>query len=163
MMIKRQLGLGTLALVFCFMLTALGGTIPSFADAVEETPEKSLYERLGGYDAISAVVDVFLVKIWEDPVVGRFFVGMGTDTRNLLRQKNKNLLCFNTGGPCKKINRPLGEAHVGLNITDTEFDIVVGHIGTTLKEFKVPQKEYDEVMKKVGGLRPYVVEHLIKK
>jgi hemoglobin len=88
---------------------------------------------------------------------------MGTDTRNLLRQKNKNLLCANTGGPCKKINRPLAEAHVGLNITDTEFDIVVGHIGTTLKEFKVPQKEYDEVMTKVGGLRPYVVEHRIKK
>ncbi len=163
MMIKRQLGVGTFALVFFFMLTALGNTTPSFAETMGETQEKSLYERLGGYDAISGVVDVFLTKIWEDPVVGRFFVGMGTDTRNLLSQKNKNLLCANTGGPCKKINRPLAEAHVGLGITDKEFDIVVGHIGTTLKEFKVPQKEYDEVITKVGGLRPYVVEHRIKK
>jgi hemoglobin len=145
----------SLILIFAFI-----GTTSSLSLA-ETKP--SLYERLGGYDAISGVVDVFLIKIWEDPIVGRFFVGMGTDTRNLLRQKNKNLLCANTGGPCKKINRPLAEAHVGLNITDTEFDIVVGHIGTTLKEFKVPQKEYDEVMTKVGGLRPYVVEHRIKK
>ena len=63
----------------------------------------------------------------------------------------------------KKINRPLGEAHVGLGITDKEFDIVAGHLGTTLKEFKVPQQEHDELMTKVGGLRNYVVEARIKK
>ncbi len=125
--------------------------------------ERSLYERLGGYDAISAVVDVFLTKVWEDPIVGRFFVGMGTDTRNQLRQKNKNLICANTGGPCKKINRPLEITHAGLGITDKEFDIVVGYIGETLKEFKVPHKEYDELMTKVGNLRNYVVEARIKK
>jgi hemoglobin len=125
--------------------------------------DRSLYERLGGYDAISAVVDVFLTKVWEDPVVGRFFVGMGTDTRNQLRQKNKNLMCANTGGPCKTINRPLEIAHFGLGITDKEFDIVAGHLTTTLKEFKVPEKELEELMNKVGGLRDYVVEARIKK
>jgi len=142
------------------MFVVLLGTTSSLSFA--ET-NRSLYERLGGYDAISAVVDVFLIKVWEDPVVGRFFVGMGTDTRNQLRQKNKNLMCANTGGPCKKINRPLAEAHVGLGITDKEFDIVAGHLVTTLKEFKVPQKEFDELMTKVGGLRDYVVEARIKK
>jgi len=142
------------------LIFACIGTTSSLSFA--ET-NRSLYERLGGYDAISAVVDVFLIKVWEDPVVGRFFVGMGTDTRNQLRQKNKNLMCANTGGPCKKINRPLAEAHVGLGITDKEFDIVAGHLGTTLKEFKVPQKEFDELMTKVGGLRDYVVEARIKK
>ncbi len=162
-MIKRPLGVGTFTLVFFFMLAALGSTIPSFAETMGVTQEKSLYERLGGYDAISAVVDVFLTKVWEDPVVGRFFVGMGTDTRNQLRQKNKNLMCATTGGPCEIINRPLDQAHIGLGITDKEFDIVAGHLGTTLQEFKVPQKEYDELMTKVGSLRSYVVEARIKK
>jgi len=142
------------------MFVVLLGTTSSLSLA--ET-NRSLYERLGGYDAISAVVDVFLIKVWEDPVVGRYFVGMGTDTRNQLRQKNKNLMCANTGGPCKKINRPLAEAHVGLGVTDKEFDIVAGHLGTTLKEFKVPQKEFEELMTKVSGLRDYVVEAKIKK
>ena len=64
--------------------------------------EKSLYDRLGGYDGISAVVDVFLTRVWDDPVVGRFFVGMETDTRDQLRQKNRNLLFFNTGGPARR-------------------------------------------------------------
>jgi len=60
-------------------------------------------------------------------------------------------------------NRPLTEAHVGLGVTDKEFDIVAGHLGTTLQEFKVPPKEYDELMTKVGSLRSYVVEARIKK
>jgi len=79
-----------------------------------------------------------------------------------LSQKNKNLMCANTGVPCKTINRPLDVAHVGLGITDKELDIVAGHLGTTVKEFKVPQKEYDELMTKTGGLRDYVVEAKIK-
>ena len=146
-----------------FMLTALTSTIPGFAETMEVKQEKSLYERLGGYDAISAVIDVFLTKVWDDPVVGRFFVGMGTDTRNQLRQKNKNLMCANTGGPCKKINRPLDITHAGLGITDKEFDIVAGYIGETLKEFKVAKREHDELMSKIEGLRTYVVEARIQK
>ncbi len=127
--------------------------VPSQAEA-----EKSLYERLGGYDAISAVVDSFLDKVWNDPRISRFFVGMGTDTRNQLRQKNKNLMCHNTGGPCKKINRPLGVAHAGLGITEKEFHIVVDHLADTLKEFKVPAREQEEVMSKVRKLKPKIVE-----
>jgi len=72
-------------------------------------------------------------------------------------------MCANTGGPCNTINRPLAEAHVGLGVTDAEFDIVAGHLDTTLEEFKGPQKELDELMGKVGGLRDYVVEARIKK
>ncbi len=90
--------------------------------------------------------------------MGRFFVGMGTDTRDQLRQKNKNLLCFNTGGPCQKIHRPLELTYKGLESTDIEFDIVVNHLTATLKEFKVPAREHDEVMAKIGNLRSYIVE-----
>jgi hemoglobin len=153
----------TVTLIFIFMLTALTSTIPSFAETMEVKQEKSLYERLGGYDAISGIVDSFLTKVWDDPVVGRFFVGMGTDTRNQLRQKNKNLMCANTGGPCNKINRPLEIAHAGLNITDKEFDIVAGYIDGALKEFKVPKREHDELMSKIQSLRNYVVEARIHK
>lgn len=66
-----------------------------------------------GYDVISNVIDDFLTKSWADPKIAHFFVGMGTDTRNQLRQKNKNLMCYTTGGPCRVINRPLEVVHVG--------------------------------------------------
>lgn len=145
-------------LLFVMILSMGAFFYPSLGMAESTGTPKTLYERLGGYDAISAVVDVFLIKVWEDPLVGRYFIGMGTDTRNQLRQKNKNLMCANTGGPCKKINRPLKLAHEGLKITDGEFDIVVNYLVDTLKEFKVPQQEHDELMKKVWGLRSYIVD-----
>jgi len=155
---NRQCVFGLVALVFIGMLSAFSSTVPSFADNKSLETQKTLYERLGGYDAISAVVDEFLQRVWDDPTVGRFFVGMGTDTRNQLRQKNKNLLCFNTGGPCRKINRSLKVTHEGLGITDKEFDIVVNHLADTLNEFKVPAREQQELMTKVGQLRAYIVE-----
>ena len=47
--------------------------------------EKSLYERLGGYDPISAVVDDFAPKLFNDPVVGKRFFGMSDDSREGFR------------------------------------------------------------------------------
>ena len=158
---KRKCVVGVFTLVFFVMVSPFSGSSQSFAENGENGSlerQKTLYERLGGYDAISAVVDEFLQRVWDDPTVGRFFVGMGTDTRNQLRQKNTNLLCSNAGGPCKKINRPLQLAHEGLSITNHEFDIVINHLNQTLKDFKVPQREREEVMTKVGGLRSYIVE-----
>ena len=78
---------------------------------------KSLYERLGGYEAISAVANDFAEKLFIDPEVGSFFKGMGTDTRKSFIQKNINLICNVTGGPCKIISRNAKTVHAGLGIT----------------------------------------------
>jgi len=120
--------------------------------------EKPLYERLGGYDAVSAVVDVFAAKLFADPVVGKRFFGMSDDSREGFRQKNKNLVCFATGGPCKIISRPAAVTHGGLGIKASEFDIVVQHLVDTLNEFSVPAKEQQELLTIIGGLRPDIVE-----
>ena len=120
--------------------------------------EKTLYERLGGYDAVSAVVDDFAAKLFADPVVGKRFFGMGDDTRQGFRQKNKNLVCFVTGGPCKAISRPARVVHGGLGIKASEFDIVVNHLVDTLNKFEVPEKEHKELVAIIGTLRPDIVE-----
>ena len=120
--------------------------------------EKSLYVRLGGYDAISAVVDDFAPKLFADPVVGKRFFGMGDDSRASFRQKNKNLVCIATGGPCKVISRPAAVVHGGLGIKASEFDIVVNHLVDTLNKFEVPAKEQQELLTIIGSLRPDIVE-----
>ena len=120
--------------------------------------EMSLYERLGGYDAISAVVDDFASKLFADPVVGKRFFGMSDDSREGFRQKNKNLVCRVTGGPCKVISRPANVTHGGLGIKASEFNIVVQHLVDTLNKFKVPQKEHEELLAIIGTLRPDIVE-----
>ena len=120
--------------------------------------EKTLYERLGGYDAVSAVVDDFAAKLFKDPVVGARFFGMSDDSREGFRQKNKNLVCKVTGGPCKIISRSAATTHGGLGIKASEFDVVAQHLVDTLNKFKVPEKEHKELMAIIGTLRPDIVE-----
>jgi hemoglobin len=124
----------------------------------QATMEKPLYERLGGYGAISAVVNDFAEKLFIDPQVGPFFKGMGTDTRKSFIQKNINLVCAVTGGPCKVISRDAKTVHAGLGITEAEFNIVVNHLVDTLDAFKVPAKEKQELLSIIGTLKPDIVE-----
>ena len=119
---------------------------------------KSLYERLGGYGAISAVVNDFAEKLFTDPEVGPFFKGMGTDTRKSFIQKNINLVCNVTGGPCKVISRDAKTVHAGLGITEEDFNVVVNHLVDTLDTFKVPAEEKEELLSIIGKLKPDIVE-----
>ena len=145
-----------LTLLFTLVLTALG-TLSTVALS-QEPAQKSLYERLGGYEAISAVVNDFAEKLFKDPQVGAFFKGMGTDTRKSFIQKNINLVCNVTGGPCKVLSRPAKTVHAGLGITESDFNVVVNHLVETLDKFKVPAKEKGELLEIIGTLKPDIVE-----
>jgi hemoglobin len=141
------------------LMTAVGlfCLIGTMASAQQPGP-KTLYERLGGYDAISAVVEDFAPKLFNDPKVGRFFVGMSADSRQQFMQKNKNLVCKVTGGPCEIISRPARTAHAGLGITEGDFNVVVQHLVDTLNKFKVPAQEQKELLNIIGSLKPDIVE-----
>jgi hemoglobin len=136
----------------------LGGEDAIGQESSNSSVGKTLYERLGGYDAISAVVEDFANKLFVDPKIKQFFRGMGTDTRESFKQKNKNLLSSVTGGPAKVISRPANIAHGGLNITQGDFNVVAGHLKDTLKKFKVPEQETKEVFAIVATLQPDIVD-----
>lgn len=142
------------SLVTSIALLTLVTVLPASAVA----QQKTLYERLGGYDAISAVVDDFAPKLFNDPIVGKRFFGMGDDSREGFRQKNKNLVCIATGGPCKVISRPAAVVHGGLGIKASEFNIVVNHLVDSLNSFDVPEQEQQELLAIIGTLRPDIVE-----
>jgi hemoglobin len=129
---------------------------PYLAQAAEQ---QSLYERLGGYDTISEIIDEFLEKMFADPQVGKYFIGMGTDTREQLRQKNKLLMCKSTGGPCKIINREMKLAHAGLGVTDSDWQVTVSHLAGTLESLKVGEQEQRELLLMISRLKEYIVEH----
>lgn len=119
---------------------------------------RSLYDRLGGYNAISAVVEAFADRLFTDPKIAKFFVGMSTDSRAGFKQKNKNLVCAVTGGPCQVISRPAKTAHAGLGITGADFEVVENHLVAVLDGFKVPAGEKKELLDIIGTLRADIVE-----
>ena len=132
-----------------------------YAQAAQTTPEKTLYERLGGVFAIAAVVDHFSDAVVKNPIVGQ-----KSKNPQLRKWHTKNLgrllglkfmrtlwVCEVSGGPFKFAATkpgatPLGleEAHRDLKISPAEFDEVAAELGRTLDFFKVPKPEKVEVL-----------------
>lgn len=123
-----------------------------------EMKEKSLYERLGGYDALAAVSDDFLGRLAKDKKLSKFFVGFSNDSKKKIRQHIVDFLCLATGGPCAYTGRDMKTVHTGIGITGEEWDISVKHLTATLNKFKVPEKETNEVLTAIGGLKKDIVE-----
>ncbi len=126
--------------------------------APADTSGQPLYKRLGGYDAIAAVVDDFIGRMVKDPQLAKFFVGHSTDTLHRIRQLVVDQLCQATGGPCIYIGRDMKSSHAGLGITENDWQVAVNHLVGTLDQFKVPAKEKEEVLNALSGLKKDIVE-----
>ena len=116
--------------------------------------QKSLYDRLGGRDAIVAVVDDFVGNVAADNRINYYFAK--TDIvrlkRNLVDQ-----ICAGTGGPCTYTGRDMKTAHAGMGVTNADFDALVGDLVKSLDKFKVPDKEKGELLGVLGPMRPSIV------
>jgi hemoglobin len=126
--------------------------------AKPETQEKSLYQRLGGYDAIAAVSDDFIDRLGKSKILGRFVVGLSDDSKKKLRQHLVDFLCNATGGPCLYLGRDMKTSHKGLGIDEKDWEEGVKALVATLEKFKVPDKEKNEVLAAVGSLKKDIVE-----
>jgi hemoglobin len=122
--------------------------------------EQSLYERLGGVNAIAMVVDRFSDEIVKNPKLNvnpalKEWNGSG----QLPGLKFTRTLgpCQAAGGPCHDRGRVLGEAHKDLHITSEEFDEVGAEIASALDHFNVPEREKQEVLAAIVAQKADVI------
>ena len=120
--------------------------------------KKSLYARLGGYDAIAAVVDDFIGRLVADKRFAKFFVGHSEDSLKKIRMHVIDQLCAAAGGPCNYTGRDMKTAHHGLGITNDDWDASVKHLVESLDKFNVPKAEKDELLAIVGTLKKDIVD-----
>lgn len=125
--------------------------------AIADEKPASLYERIGRYDTISAVVDAYLAGVRSDPQFARF-TGRGTDSLVRAKQLLKDQLCALTGGPCTYIGRDMKTAHGGLGITADEWSANMKYMAAALDKAKITGKEKTEFLAIVDSLRPQIVE-----
>ena len=118
----------------------------------------SLYQRLGGFDAIAAVTDDFIGRLLADPALARFFAGHSTDSKGRVRQLVVEQLCAATGGPCVYTGRDMKTSHSGLGITEAEWNASVAHLVASLDKFKVPPAEKDELLAIASSLKADIVD-----
>ncbi len=120
--------------------------------------KKTLYERLGGYDAIAAVADDLVARLRGDPQLGRYWAHRGEDGVKREKQLLIDFLCASAGGPMYYRGRDMVLTHRGMGITESDWNAFLGHAAATLAKFEVPEAEQREVVAFVQGLKKEVVE-----
>ena len=115
----------------------------------------SLYDRLGGKDAISAVVDDFVARCAADARINGKFAR--TDVPRL-KAHLVDQVCAATGGPCTYSGRDMRTTHDGMSVTGGEFDALVANLVATLDQFGVPEAEKGELLGALAPMRGDIVE-----
>ena len=118
----------------------------------------TLYERLGGYDAIVATVNDFLPRVIADEALGRFWAHRGDDGFAREKQLLIDFLSHNSGGPMYYTGRSMALTHRGMRISDSDWTRLIGHLSATLDALAVPGPEREEVLGFVGSLKSEIVE-----
>jgi hemoglobin len=162
MKLRATIGFATqiLATLSCGMnVPQTKSAAPPVASAPAASPaqaaqQRSLYERLGGEPAITAVVDAFLKRVAGDKRInGRFF---NTDLGRL-RVLLIQFVSSATGGHVAYTGREMHTAHAGFQIVDEEFNALVEDLAGALAELKVPNTEQNELLGALGPLKPQIV------
>ena len=116
--------------------------------------QPSLYERLGGKPAITAVIDDFIGNVAADNRINQRFGGADIPR---LKARLVDQVCEASGGPCKYTGANMRDAHTGMKITDAEFGALVEDLVKSLDKFKVPAKEKNELLSALGGMKGDIV------
>jgi hemoglobin len=117
----------------------------------------SLYEKLGGAPAIDVAVGIFYRRMLSDPRVASFFDGVDMDRQ---AAKQKAFLTMVLGGPSQYTGKDMRQAHahlVGRGLSDPHVDVVIEHLGATLKQLGVADAQIAEVAALANSVRDDVL------
>lgn len=140
-----------LSLLASLALAACGG---KSAPAPAPT-SKTLYDRLGGQDAIKAVVKDFVEEyVAKDTRINARFANADIPH---LEQMLTEQICQGTGGPCKYTGKDMKTAHTGMKITDDDFTALVEDLKKSLDKFQVGAKEQGDLINVLAPMKPDIV------
>ncbi|HZD85357.1 MAG TPA: group 1 truncated hemoglobin [Gemmatimonadaceae bacterium] len=125
------------------------------ATMTDTSANRSLYDRLGGKSAITAVVDTFVARVAADTRINKKFA-----KSNIPRVKTElvDQICAQTGGPCTYSGRTMKETHRNMKVTEGEFNALVEDLTASLNAFKVPSREQNELVTALGSMKGDIVE-----
>lgn len=146
-MIRKVIVLTALAVAAC-------APPPPMGPPPAPGPQATLYQRLGGQPAITAVVDDFVANVAADSRINRFFAHTNIPH---LKMELVAQICQATGGPCVYTGRSMRDVHHGMRVTDADFNALVGDLVMTLNKFKVPPREQQELLGILGPLKADIV------
>src|SRR5215510_8756073 len=123
---------------------AIAAAIAYSASITGAAAQPTLYQRLGGYKATTAVVDDAIKNIAADRGINRFFKGANIAR---LRRQLADQICVAAGGPCVYTGRDMKSAHAGMGIQSSHFNALVQDLGKALNKYRVPGREQRELVR----------------
>ena len=124
------------------------------SSAARKVAAQSIFDRLGGMEAIRAAVEKFYRRVLADPQLQPFFTNTNM---KWLQARQTQFLAQALGGPAGYKGRSMKAAHAHLPIAQGHFDLVAGHLVATLQSMGVPKRLIEEVVAVVAPLAPEIV------
>jgi hemoglobin len=119
---------------------------------------RTLYDRLGGYDPITAVANNLLPRMMGDVLLGRFWQHRGEDGLAREKQLLIDFMCSAAGGPMYYTGRDMKLSHKGMRISEADWQAFLGHLNATLDVFALPPAERREVLAFIHSTKADIVE-----
>ncbi len=121
--------------------------------------ESTLYQRLGGKAAITAVVDEFVARVAADTRINAFFAATAADPKRLASFKGRlaDQICEASGGPCKYTGKDMKTAHAGMGVQAQHFDALVEDLVGALDKFKVTAADKQALLGVLGPMKSDIV------
>jgi hemoglobin len=111
----------------------------------------TIYERIGGHEAIEAVVEDFYIRVLADDQLRGFFTGTNM---NRLRGKQVEFFAAALGAPEPYTGAPMKQVHQGRGITMHHFNLVAGHLADALTAAGVPSETVVAILSAIAPLAP---------
>jgi hemoglobin len=146
-----------LATTFIAMVSVAALSATPTTQAPATPPRPSLYERLGGYDGITAYIALVFPRVAQHPDLAHMFRGHGKDSQQRQFQLVVELVCQKTGGPCAYIGRPMPPVHDGLGITEANWTTFMKIISEGMDEKRYPPEVRAEFLQVWRGFHDGVV------
>lgn len=120
--------------------------------------EAVLYDSLGGYDGVVAIVNDLFARVHGDPKIGRFWTNRGEDGLARERQLAVDYLCSSAGGQVYYTGRDMKLAHKGMRITDNDYSVFMRHVGECMDSLGVPDDVRASVVDFLNSLKIDIVD-----
>ena len=131
---------------------ALGTVNPASA----ESPQSSLYARMGGKPTVDAIVGETIDQVVANHKLGRSFEGSNIERiKRLLSEQ----ICSLAGGGCVYTGDPMRDVHAGHHISEAEFYGLVEILRTSMRAHHVRLRERNELLALLAPMKRDVVEN----
>jgi len=107
--------------------------------------ENSLYERLGGYEAIAGIISSLYDRMLSHPLIWYYWKGLNDTSKAAECRLFSDLVCASTGAPDILQGDHMKDSYEGLGISKVERGVFVCLAAETAIESRLKERDQEEL------------------